>query len=88
MQRPWRSAAYWLAPHDLILLLSYRTLNHQPRDCPTHSGLGPQPSITKKMQDLVEAFFSIEVPFFQITSLCQVNIKLASILVVVLTREL
>ena len=24
MQKPWRGAAYWLAPHDLLSLLSYR----------------------------------------------------------------
>lgn len=36
-------AAYWLAPQDLISLLSYRTQKHQPREGPTHSGLGPSP---------------------------------------------
>jgi len=25
MQRPWRGAAYWLAPHDFLSLLSCRT---------------------------------------------------------------
>ena len=25
MQKPWRAAAYWLAPHGLLSLLSYRT---------------------------------------------------------------
>jgi hypothetical protein len=25
-------AAYWLTPHDLFSLLSYRTQDHQPRD--------------------------------------------------------
>ena len=32
--------------HGLLNLLSYRTQNHQPRDGPTHSGLGPPISIT------------------------------------------
>jgi hypothetical protein len=32
MRRPGRDAAYWLAPHDLLSLLSYRSQNHQPRD--------------------------------------------------------
>jgi hypothetical protein len=45
MQKPWRGAAYWLAPHDLLSLLSYRTQDHQPGDCPTYSG-APSPSIT------------------------------------------
>ena len=30
MQRPWRGAAYWLAPHSLLSPLSYRTPNHLP----------------------------------------------------------
>ena len=46
MWRPWRDAAYWLAHHDLLSLLSYRTPNLQPRDGPTHNGLGPSPLIT------------------------------------------
>jgi hypothetical protein len=32
MQRPWRDAAYWLASHGLLSLLSYRTQGHQPRN--------------------------------------------------------
>ena len=31
VQRPWKSAAYWLTPHGQLSLLSYRTQNHQPR---------------------------------------------------------
>jgi hypothetical protein len=46
MQKPWRGAAYWLAPHGLFSLLSYRTQDHQSRDGPTHNGLGPPTSIT------------------------------------------
>jgi len=46
MQRPCRDAAYWLAPHGLLSLLSCRTQDHQPRDGCTHSGLGPPPLIT------------------------------------------
>ena len=46
---PWRQgryrgmegAAYWLPPHGLLSLLSYRTQDHQPGDGPTHNGLGP-----------------------------------------------
>jgi hypothetical protein len=36
--KPWRSTAYWLAPHNLISLLSHRTQDHWPRDGITHSG--------------------------------------------------
>jgi hypothetical protein len=49
MQRPWRGAAYWLAPHGLLSLLCYRTQDHQPRDTTTHIGLGPPSLITEKM---------------------------------------
>jgi hypothetical protein len=38
MQRPWRSAAYWLTPHGLLSLLSYRIQNLQPRNGPTQLG--------------------------------------------------
>jgi hypothetical protein len=46
MQRPWRGAAYSLALHGLLSLLSYRLLDHQSRDGITHNGLGPPLSIT------------------------------------------
>jgi hypothetical protein len=36
-------------PHGFLILLSYRTQGHLPRDGPTHNGLGPPPSISKKM---------------------------------------
>ena len=45
-------AAYWVASHCLLSLLSYRTQNHQPkdgttdhqpRDGTTYNGLGPPP---------------------------------------------
>ena len=45
MQRPQRGAAHWLAPHGLLNLLSYSTQDYQPRGVPTHSELGPLPSI-------------------------------------------
>ena len=40
MRRPWTGAAYWLTPHGLLSLLSYRPQDHQPRDGTTHNGLG------------------------------------------------
>jgi hypothetical protein len=42
----WRGAAYWLAPHGLLSLLSYRTQDHLLRDGPTDNGLGLPTSIT------------------------------------------
>jgi hypothetical protein len=44
MQRPWRSALYWLASPGLLILLSYKTQHHLPRS--GHCGLGPPPLIT------------------------------------------
>jgi hypothetical protein len=32
-------AAYWLAPHGLLSLLSYRTQGHQYEEGPVHNGL-------------------------------------------------
>jgi hypothetical protein len=46
MQRPWRGAAYWLAQHGLLNLLSNRTQAHQPRNGLTHNDQGRSPSIT------------------------------------------
>jgi hypothetical protein len=40
MPRPWRGAAYWLVPHGLFSLLSYRTQDHQPRNGNSKRGLG------------------------------------------------
>ena len=39
-------AAYWLAPHDLLTLLSYRAQDHQPSNGTSHNGLGLPPLIT------------------------------------------
>jgi hypothetical protein len=47
MQKPWRGAAFWLAPHALLSLLPYRTQDHQPRDGPANSGMGPPSLMTK-----------------------------------------
>lgn len=50
MQRPQRGAAYLLASHGLLRLLSHRTRDHQLRDGTTHNGLGPSyQSLIKKM---------------------------------------
>ena len=46
MQKPWRNAAYWLAPHGLFSLLPYRTQDCWPRDDTIHNGLGPPLLIT------------------------------------------
>jgi hypothetical protein len=52
MQRPWRDAAYWLASSEFLSLLSYRA--QEPRDGPTHNGLGfppPPRSLIEKISD-------------------------------------
>jgi hypothetical protein len=48
MQSSWRGAAYWLASHGFLGLLSYRTQDH-PRNGSAHNGLSPPISITEKM---------------------------------------
>lgn len=40
-QRPWRSVAYWIAPHSLFMLLSYETEDHLFRRGTAQSELGP-----------------------------------------------
>ena len=47
-QRPWRGAAYWLALHGLLSLLSYKTHVYLPRGDTAQSGLGPSTSIIKE----------------------------------------
>jgi hypothetical protein len=41
MQKTWMGAAYWLASHGLLSLLSYGTQYYQPRGGNTHQGLSP-----------------------------------------------
>ena len=59
-------AAYWLALHGLLSLLSYRTQDHQSRDGITHNRLGPLPLITNWENalwlDLMEAFSPLRLP--------------------------
>ena len=45
-EKPWRGAAYWLVPHGLLTLLSYRTQGYHPKDGITHNGLGHPSLIT------------------------------------------
>lgn len=45
MQKPWRGDAYLLAPPGFLNLLSYRTLDQQPRGGTTHNGLVTHPLI-------------------------------------------
>ena len=50
MQKPWRGAAYWLAPHGLFSLLSYRTRTTSPGVAPPTMGWAlPCQSLIKKM---------------------------------------
>jgi hypothetical protein len=86
IQRPWRGPAYWFAPHVLLSPLSWKTQDHQIRNGTTLSGRDPLPSITDQekclqaclQSDLVEAFSQSRFPPFRNSSLCQVDIKLAS----------
>lgn len=46
MGRGAKGAAYVLAPHGLLTLISYGTQGNLPRGGPTHNGLGPPASLT------------------------------------------
>jgi hypothetical protein len=46
IQRSQRGATYWLGPHGLLRLLSFRTQYHQPRNGITHNRLSLPLSIT------------------------------------------
>jgi hypothetical protein len=68
MQRPWKSANYWLSHHGWFCLLLTEPRTTSPGvDTTTHNGLGP-PS---------EGIFSIEVLSFQMTLTCVKLTKLA-----------
>jgi hypothetical protein len=74
MQRPWRDAAYWLAPHGLLSLLSYRTQDHQPRLVPSTMVWSlPHQSLIRKrsyrfVYDLIlQRIFSTEAPSSHMT---------------------
>lgn len=46
MQKPWRDAAYRLAPHGLLSLHFYRNQGHQSKDDTTYNELGPPTLVT------------------------------------------
>jgi hypothetical protein len=49
MQRPWRDVTYWLAYPALLILLSYRTQDCQPKDGTTPNGPSYHWSLFEKM---------------------------------------
>lgn len=52
MQTPWLGVTYWLASPSFLILLSYRTQDHQSQSGPNHDGL-PSTSLTKQENILV-----------------------------------
>ena len=85
MQRPQKGAAYWLAPHGLFSLLSYRTKDHQTRLAPPTMGWAlPYQSLIKKMfyrlahsQILGKHFLNQSSLLSDDSRLCQVDINLS-----------
>jgi len=74
MQRPWRDVTYWLAPPDLLILLSYRAQDYQPRDGTTHNGPSHHWSLVEKMPySWLSWISSREAPFCDNSSMCQVD---------------
>jgi hypothetical protein len=71
MQRPWKDAAYWLAPHGLLSLLSYSLQDHQPRDGNIYNAQGlPISAINQEInpytcpQANIRRHFSIKTLFW------------------------
>lgn len=52
MQRPWRGAVYWLAPHGLFPLLSYTIQDHLPRDGSTEESQACERLCFKKRKNI------------------------------------
>jgi hypothetical protein len=86
MQKPWRGAD-WVAPDGLLMvLLSYRSQDHQARDGSIHDALGPpHQSLIKKIiyrlaynPILWRHILNGGSLFSDDFSLCQVDIKLSS----------
>lgn len=71
MQRPWRIAAFWLAPCVLLSLLSYAGEDHLPSGSTVQYGLGLPSSVISQenvpqvhLLGSLGGVFSFEVPFF------------------------
>jgi hypothetical protein len=64
-----QGAAYWFTFHGLLRQLSYRTLDHRPRDATTHNTLVPPPAITTLKNalqlDLMEVLSQLRFPPFR-----------------------
>jgi hypothetical protein len=71
MQRPWRGAAYWFAPHGLLSLLSYTAQDDQPRDDTDHSELDSL-TLTISQENSPQANL---VGTFSQLKLCQVHTR-------------
>jgi hypothetical protein len=77
-QRPWRNAAYWLAPHGLFSWMSNSTQGHLPKGGTTHRGLSPLSLIIKpnngpetcQLANLRETFSQFRFPSFQKNLAC------------------
>lgn len=79
MQRPQRSAIYWLAHHGLLSLLSYKPKTSSPRMAPPTVGWAlPYQSLTRKYPVVIEAFLNQGSILSYDSSSCQADIKLIS----------
>jgi hypothetical protein len=86
MQRTSRSTAYWHAPHSLLILLSYRAQNYQPRVAPPTVCCPPHQSVSKKCFTVLPTAQSYRGIFLHWSfflsddfNLCQIDIKLSLI---------
>lgn len=65
-QRTWRNTTYWLAPYDLLHLVSYNSQDQQPRVGTTHSKLAPPTLIINQLFRTFCLFLRICILFVQI----------------------
>jgi hypothetical protein len=78
IQRLWMISTYFLGPHSLLILLSYSTPYHQPRDGNAHSDLGSLITIIYQENDLQMStgqssgiIFTMKFPLSNDPILCQ-----------------
>ena len=96
MQKPWRGAAYWLAPKGLFCLFSCRTRVQQPMEWYHSQWAGPSPishQLRNRLRGLPAAqsyggVVSIEVPIHQMTLVYyEAVIKLCNVISLLILRK-
>ena len=80
----WKSVVYWLAPHGFLILISYNTQNHLPRNGTAHSELDLPISITQEnaltwpQAIRCRYFLNWDFFFYKDSSVCHSDKKISS----------